>query len=423
MNKEIISYRQGIYIIIIFFTGSIVLVGTSIKAKQDVWISLILTTLLSIPMLYIYSKLLTVYPGKNLFDVLTIVFGKFLGKVISILFVLYFLYLGTQIIRNFSEYVSIVSLPETPQIVSVIFIGLLCILMVKSGLEVMGRWSSFATPIIFFIILFTILLSSNNIKFSNFKPVLYDGFSPVLSTSLLFLFFPFLEVVVLLTMFNKLNDTRKTFKVFLYGMLIGSLAIFLILMRNLTVLSPNLANDVFFPSILEVELITVGVFIERIEIVVSIVFIFGVLVKISSCLLATTIGISKIFNINNYRYLVAPIGLAMMSLSLILYNNTLEILVWMHTYYPYLAFPFQIVFPIVTLIVAKIKIKKQNKKPEAYIVSEKPEQGEYIRSRNIAQCKGILSENTDSTENNGNAQNSDDAQSTDNDDSQNNDDS
>ncbi len=367
MNKETIPNRQGIYIIVMFFTGSLAIVGTNITAKQDVWLSIILTTLVSIPMLFVYSKLLTTYPGKNLFDVFIEVFGSIVGRIISLLFVWYTLHLGSLIIRNYSEYINISSFPETPQMVMVFFMGLLCIWISKAGIEVLGRWTSFVAPIIIFILVSTISLSLSNVDYNVLKPIMYDGMAPVLSSSFSFLFFPFLEVIIFTTLFNNLYDNKKTFNVFLISILIGSFIMLLVLLRNIIVLGPNIINDILFPAILAVEVIDIDIFVERIEIVVSIVFVFGAFVRISSCLLATSIGVSKILGIHNYRYLVAPLGFTMMCMSTIVFSSTMEMFDWAGKYYSYYAIPFQIVIPIITLITAKIKIKLQNKNQKANI--------------------------------------------------------
>ena len=362
MKKEIIPIRQGIYIIIMFFTGSFVLAGTGIQAKQDVWISIILTTIVSIPILYVYSKLLTTYPGKDIYEIFIEVFGKITGRIISLLFVWYTFHLGALIIRNYSEYINIVAFPETPQMVSVFFIGLLCIWMSKAGVEVLGRWSSFVAPFILFILIITISLSLTNADYGYIKPVLYNGISPVISTSISFLSFPFLEVVIYTAIFNTLVDNKKTFKVFLTSTIIGSTILLLILLRNILVLGPNIINDIFFPAVLAVEVINIGVFIQRIEVVVSIVFILGAYVRISSCLLATSIGVTKVLGLDNRNYLIAPLGFLMMCMSILVYNSTMEMFEWLRKYYTYYALPFQVVLPVITLIVAKIKIKFQNNK-------------------------------------------------------------
>ncbi|PYG87773.1 spore germination protein KB [Ruminiclostridium sufflavum DSM 19573] len=365
MSKEIISSRQGVLIILMHFIGSLVMVGTDISAKQNVWISVILSLAMSLPVLLIYSKLLTLYPGKNLFDIAIEIFGNIFGKAIALLFILYSFHLGCLVIRNFSEYINVVSLPETPQPISIYFLGLLCIWMCKAGIEVLGRWVSLITPILLFILAVAIILSLTEAHYINLLPVMYDGVKPILITSFSFLAFPFLEVVVVTMLFDSFKHGSKAFRAFFISAAIGSLIMVLVLVRNVLVLGSENINQVFFPSMLAVKTINIGVFLQRIEVAVSIVFIFGAFVKISICLMAASVGTAKVFNLDSSKYLVAPLGFLMMSMASILYGNIMEMFDWASNIYQYYALPFQIIIPAVILISAQIKIKVQSKKHKA----------------------------------------------------------
>jgi spore germination protein KB len=343
-----------------FIIGSVIIVGIGAEAKQDVWIATLMALIMSIPLLFIYSKLLTIYPGKDLYDILKEVFGNVAGKIISLLFIWYSFHLGTLVIRNFTEFVNVISFPETPQTIMTIFMGLLCIWMVKAGFEVLGRWATFVFPILIVIIITTVTLSMSKAELINLKPILYNGFKPLLPISFGLLSFPFAEAVIFTMVFNTLKNTKKTFKVFLISSLIGCLVMIIIDVRNLLVLGPSLSANFYFPSYLAVRTLNIGNFLQRFEIVVAIVFILGGFVKVSVCLYAATLGVAKIFNLNNYRYLVTPIGFLMMNLACILYDSTMEMFEWVKIY-PYYAIPFQIILPIIILITAKIKIKVDGK--------------------------------------------------------------
>lgn len=87
MKNENISERQGIILITLFIIGSTFLIGSGGAAKQDAWIAVIIAILCSIILLLMYSRILSLYPGKDLFDILQIVMGKFTGKIISTLMI------------------------------------------------------------------------------------------------------------------------------------------------------------------------------------------------------------------------------------------------------------------------------------------------------------------------------------------------
>ncbi|MHB8063248.1 MAG: GerAB/ArcD/ProY family transporter [Ruminiclostridium sp.] len=369
MQKEIITNKQGIFIMSTFIFGSSIITGAGREAKQDVWLAIIIGLIMSFPMVFIYSSLLKLYPGKDLYDILKEVFGNVLGKIISLFYIWYSFHLGALVIANFSGFVNVTSFPETPQTIITVFVGLFCIWVVKAGIEVLGRWSAFAFPISVTIIVITIILSMTNINFINLKPIMYDGIKPVLTSSFGFFSFPLAETVVFVMVFNTLKNRDKTFKVFLSSVCISSTIIMAIAVRNILVLGASVTSSLYFPSYLAVRTLNIGDFFQRFEIVVALTFIFGGFVKVSVCLYAATLGVAKVLNIEDYRYLVAPVGFLMMNLACTIYQSMMEMFDWATKTYPYYAIPFQIILPIIILVVAKIKIKLKSKKHKAIPVA------------------------------------------------------
>jgi spore germination protein KB len=150
MNKEIISQRQGIIIMILFIFGSTLALGTGSEAKNDAWIAIILGIVFSVPVMLMYSRLLSAYPGKDIFDILNIVFGKFLGRAICILYIWFPFHLGALVIRNFGEFINAVALPETPKIVPMIILAGLSAWVAKQGIDTLSRCAGFFVIIVIF---------------------------------------------------------------------------------------------------------------------------------------------------------------------------------------------------------------------------------------------------------------------------------
>lgn len=85
MHKEVISSRQSISIIVIFLVGTSSLTAVGLSGKQDFWLSIILTMIITLPFALIYARLHSIFLGKNLFEIFKICFGNFLGKIFMIL--------------------------------------------------------------------------------------------------------------------------------------------------------------------------------------------------------------------------------------------------------------------------------------------------------------------------------------------------
>lgn len=362
MDKEIISNKQGIALVVMFIMGSTMVLGVSSDAKQDAWISIIIAGITALPVTFMYARVLKLFPSRNLYDIVEILYGKVLGKFITILFVWYSIHLGALVIRNFAEYIQIVSLPETPQYVFIMALGIMCIYTVKSGIEVIGRWSIFMASIIIIMVIILNILSITQIELSTLKPVLYNGFSPVLKSAGNVFTFPFGETVLFMTVLGSLNNKGNPYKVYRISLLIGGLILLIATIRNITTLGIETALILYFPVHQSISLIEIGDFVQRVEVIMSIVYLLGGIVKVGICIYSASIGFVKLINLKNYRKIVVPISLITMTLSCIIYRNTMEMFYWAVSVYKYYALPFQVIIPLAILITAEIKIRAMKKK-------------------------------------------------------------
>lgn len=362
MQREIIPSRQAVCLMIMFIIGSAIVLSPGSSAKQDVWIAILLAMAVSFPVYFIYSRLTIMFPGKDLYDILHILYGNFIGKVLSLAFVWYFFHLGAMVMRNFSEFIRLVSIPETPQFAITLCMGILCIWAVRAGLEVLARWAGFVLPLLLAIVLITLLLSMTKIESFSLKPVLYDGLKPVLNGALSVFTFPFAETVVFTTILNSLRKTANAYKVYVLSVVIAGLLMLMVSIRNVMLLGFEASSMLYFPTYAAVSVINIAEFFQRNEVVVSMTFLLGGFIKVSVCLYAASKGLARVLNITEYRHLAAPMGLLMMDLSILIYCNIMEMFDWAFNIYSFYALPFQVLLPVVTFIIALFAAPKLKKK-------------------------------------------------------------
>ncbi|MDF2673230.1 MAG: hypothetical protein K0R09_1495 [Clostridiales bacterium] len=358
MQKDLFSNKQGISMVILFLFGSSLLLGTGTEAGADRWLAILLGTAAGATIMLVYSRILSLYPGKDLFDISNILFGKVLGKFVCILYSWYAFHMGALVFRNFGEFMNTLGLPGTPEFAPIIMLILLCIWVTKAGIEVLGRWSEFFVIILIIILYFIQLLMIPQMKLQNFLPILYNGVKPVIKGGFSAFSFPFAESVVFMMVFNSLKKKNSSYIVFLWGILVSGFTILMVAARNVAVLGNEIASRYYFPSYITVSRIDIGKVFQRLEITVSVVFLVSVFVKISICIIVTSKGISKVIGISEYRYIVIPIAALMLNLSIILYKNIVEMVDWAREIWPYYSLPFQVIIPLIIWIVAEVKIKK-----------------------------------------------------------------
>lgn len=360
MRKEQISESQGYLLIITFIMGTSLALTSYTESQQDTWISMLIAVVLATPILIVYGTILNDHPDLDIFQILDYIFGKIVGKIIGFLYTFYFFHVGAIALRNMTEFVQLSSFPDTPQYVTAIFIGILAIYFLKSGVEVMARVNKFIMPLMILLISITFIMVIPKAKVENLLPILGSGWSPVIKGSFSKFAFPLGETVIFLAFLNTLKEKNKASKIYLKGMYIGGIILIYAGIRNILVLGfPSLTSSVF-PSYDAVSLIDIGDFIRGVEIILYVLITIAGFFKVSLCLLASSIGMARLFKFYDYKWVAASLGLLMMSVSFILYDSTMHMVEWIYIY-KYYAFPFQVILPIFILIFGKIKKFKKNK--------------------------------------------------------------
>lgn len=359
MQKEVISQKQAIIIMSAFIIGSSSVVAAGSDAKQDYWIAWLISISMGAIIVAIYARISKLYPQEEFPAVLNTLFGKVGGTIINLIYTWYAFHLFSLILRNFSEFVGIVSLNQTPSFVFGYFAAVLSIWTIRSGFEVIGRVLSIFFPLFIILVITVDLLSIKLFDFDNLKPVLYDGIGPVLKSSFALFSFPYAETVLFLYLMGSIRKTSSPYKIYYASLLLGGIILASISIRTILIIGvPNISIQKF-PIYSAVRLINVADFLQRIESTVAISFIITGYSKGSVCLYVTTKGLSSAFNIKDYRKMVAPIGLLAVLYSIFIFENASEMFYWATEINPYYTIPFQVIIPIIIWITAEIKSRKK----------------------------------------------------------------
>ena len=358
MKNEVISERQGAILIILFILGSTLLIGTGSEAKQNAWIAVIIAISLSTILLLMFSRILSLHPGKDLFDILQIAFGKLIGKIISIIMIWFAFHLGTLVMRNLSEFTNVIVFADTPVVVPMLFFVILLIWGLKEGIEVIGRWSEFFVWIVVLIFVGISILSISLMDINRLKSILGNGMGPVLKGTLASFSFPFAETVVFTMVFSNISHAKNYNKTFIMGLLIGGGFIVIVKLRNILVLGSETILRVYFPSTMAISLIHIGDSLERLEMGVTIILLICSFIKIIICLFAVCNGLSKVFGFDDYRFIATPVTLLMFSFSFIVYKSTMEMSFFAFKVWPYYSFPFEVIIPFLVFVMVEIKNRR-----------------------------------------------------------------
>jgi spore germination protein len=146
-------------------------------AKQDAWISLALSGLLvfiaAIPIIY----LMLAYPRKDAPQIILAVAGKWLGRVILIPLMVFFIVYAGLSARIFAQVIRVFLLESTPMVVTVLFMVIVVIYLLSKGVYTIGAVLDILFPLYIIILMFLIIISASQIDPSNIRPILFRNTS------------------------------------------------------------------------------------------------------------------------------------------------------------------------------------------------------------------------------------------------------
>lgn len=362
-EPEKIGLLQLFFLIILFQIGSSVVVGVAVEARQDAWIAILIGTLFGIIIIRSYVFILAYDKGKNLYEIMEQLFGRLLTIFLSFVYVIYFFYISSRVLRDFLELIISDIFPNTPIEILAITFMVVILYAVYLGPEVIGRTSEVFMPYILLFLTLTgvFLISGGDVNMHHLQPILAEGFAPIWAA--LFpglLTFPFGEAIVLTMIIALTNRFENASKVSMAAVFTTGIMLTIIKGFKMAVLGPNMAERAAFPLLTAAREIAFADFIERLDSIVIFVMMLGIFIKVSLFFFGGLKGLEYIFKIP-YRYFSIPMGMVIAISSILIAVNYAEHIEEGIQIVPiYLHIPLQFGIPIL-LIIMIIWKRKQNK--------------------------------------------------------------
>ena len=312
-SNDKITTSQALVILVnyILATGILTLPRTSVEQVKtpDVWISVFLGGLIAMIVGVIIVKLSQQFPEKTFYQYSQDIVGKWMGRVLSLLIIVYFFTISAFEVRTMAEVTGLFLLEGTPTwaiIMPFMWVGLYLII---GGVNPIARLFEIIFPITIVIFLIVTFMSLGIFEIDNVRPVLGLGMLPVLKgikTATLAFLGP--EIMLLIVAFMKKPD--KAVKVVLVGlsiplifyvitvvMVIGALSIDGVVMKTWPTL--ELMRSFEIP----------GLIFERFESFLLVIWIMQIFATFTITFYAASLGLAQLFkkNIHPFMYGLLPI--------------------------------------------------------------------------------------------------------------------
>ncbi|QYR22370.1 spore germination protein [Paenibacillus sp. sptzw28] len=305
---NISKYQLGAMIILLQI-GSTPLFELGIKAKQDAWLVVLISTLLGLLLLMLFLAIQHREPQKNLNQMLIQYFGSYVGKFTVLFYALNFTYESMRNLRDFGDLTLMTILPQTPISLIMLIMLSLSIYVIYKGIEVFFRVAEFIVPFVLFFYFILIITSffSGITHFGRLLPVLENGIQPVLRESFYTTWFPFGQMMVFLVFWSYLNEKKGMSGASIRAYIVSAILILLTNIINLAVLGPEFTGISTIPLLQTIQLIQIAEVFERFDALVILLFYAGIFIKATLWHLAAVLGLAQLFH-TDYRKFVLPVG-------------------------------------------------------------------------------------------------------------------
>lgn len=246
---------------------------------RDSWISVPLSLPFAFLFAYVIYRLRLRFPKKGFVDLIHATAGRWVGSLILLLFILYFLFLSALSLAALIDMTNASFLTETPSWA----LGGTFLLLVIYGTTKKVRGIALTSAILTLIVMFTghsiTFLNAGKREFDNIYPILEFGWMP-----------PFWGAVVLMNVWIELFllvllpfrniYEKRMFLVWSLGIFFNALMMLSTLTGTMMTFGLNQADNFVYPALEVVRIIDIG-FFDRLDIYGLILMTFGTYIRCS----------------------------------------------------------------------------------------------------------------------------------------------
>lgn len=358
MEKEKISNIQLAFMMYLMVGGTSILVVpsfTAAQAKQDMWISPVLGSVFGLLIVWLTWSLHRMFPGETLIQYVQRVLGKTLGNAFIAVILFFQIDAIGLIVREYAEFTVQAFLSQTPLVIIIASIVLTCSFAVRAGVEVIGRFGLIYGPLFFLFVLAIFLLLLPDYKFTNMLPVFGLGIRPALKGALEPSVW-FMEFLFIYSFYPSVRQGDQTLK---GGIFAVALMMFTMVITNFTCLFlyGEATANLTFPTLSASRYISISDFFSHVEAIVMALWMLGGFVQISMWYYSLTVSTAQWLKLDNYRFLVFPVGLLIGGFSIWTAKNFQQMLKFFPTGGTGFSFVALLLMPLLLYAVALIRQK------------------------------------------------------------------
>lgn len=359
-SKDKISLRQGIFLVIINTYVSVIRIypsAASEGAKEAGWLIPIPSFLIMLPYFWVLGQIFNKYKESSYMDIINDIWGKYIGKIICIGYLMGATLQSSAFIRFSGERIVSTMFPNINISIFLLIMLVLVGYALYSGIAAAARMGEIILPLIIFVFILSFIFTIPYIKISNLTPVFHRDVIPVLKTGISTTI-PFISYYTIIFFFaDRLNDKEKIFKYGIYFLLFMTVTGVMLIIMSVGSLSHTFTKRLTFPYLTTIRNISAFEIFQRLE---SLVFAIWILCDFIAIYVASYIGLilmKSIFKLKKETALIIPLLSFRYIFSLYLASNRSELYEFGGAILVVSEVTSLIAIPLFTYIIGKIRGK------------------------------------------------------------------
>lgn len=248
-------------------------------AGRDSWIAVLISLPAAMAFAYAIFRLRLKYPTLYINDLLSHILGKWFGKLLSFLFIVYFLFITILSYATLVDFVQIGFLTDTPRLAIMIWFLIFFVYAALKGIKRIALTAGVLTLIGMITGHMLTLMDTPKKDWGELLPILEFGWSPALLGALILISI-WVELIFLLCIPIRNIREKRTFLLWTVAILIISLTMNSTTTGVVTIFGLGQADNFEYPAQELVRIVNL-IFIDRFDIYGMILMTFGNYIRCS----------------------------------------------------------------------------------------------------------------------------------------------
>ncbi|GFP77207.1 GerAB/ArcD/ProY family transporter [Clostridium fungisolvens] len=295
--------RESVTLTTVVLTSKVFYTSISVlfkEASTAAWYTTLISCLVSMILFTIVCLLMKRYPNKNLVQIFDIVTGKFIGKILSLIFCAYFIFYSGATIREFVEMVISYVLPNTQPSVIITVLLLIVVAYAYVGIEGIARMSYVGFFCMIIGLITILILPYKFYDINNLIPIGGYGVKKTFTVGL-WRSSAYSEVIFLAFLANCLYGTEHLKKVGLISLMLSGIIISMGTVCSLMAFEYSQGGENLSSLFQLSRIIFISRFIQRIESIFIFIWVIASIINVSVTFYVAISIFCKAFNVPNHR--------------------------------------------------------------------------------------------------------------------------